>query len=86
MEPSRFLEETAVNEVEGEARRGTGPAEAEDGFPVGGGVYHDEYGPGVVEKKWYTGNSLVVQVRFHSGRVARFLPKYARLERIHIGE
>jgi hypothetical protein len=53
---------------------------------VGGGVYHDEYGPGVVEKKWYTGNSLVVQVRFHSGRVARFLPKYARLERIHIGE
>jgi DNA helicase-2/ATP-dependent DNA helicase PcrA len=86
MEPSRFLEETAVNEVEGETRRGTGPAEAEDGFPVGGGVYHDEYGPGVVEKKWYTGNSLVVQVRFHSGRVARFLPKYARLERIHIGE
>jgi hypothetical protein len=27
-----------------------------------------------------------VQVRFQSGRVAKFLPKYARLERISLGE
>ena len=54
--------------------------------PSGSGVYHDEYGPGVVERKWYTDGTLLVQVRFESGRVAKFLPKYTRLERISLGE
>jgi hypothetical protein len=49
-------------------------------------VFHDEYGPGVVERKWYDDGALLVQVRFQSGRVAKFLPKYARLERIHLDE
>jgi len=84
MAPSRFLDEipeAAVRRI-GEPA----PAGESEGYPVGAGVYHDEYGPGVVERTWYTDGSLLVQVRFHSGRVAKFLPKYARLERIHIGE
>ena len=28
---------------------------------------HDEYGPGVVERKWYTDGTLLVQVRFAVG-------------------
>jgi len=39
-----------------------------------------------VERKWYTDGTLLVQVRFTSGRVAKFLPKYTRLERISPGE
>ncbi len=80
MAPSRFLDEIP----EGAARRvgEEDGAEADDEYPVGSGVYHDEYGPGVVERKWYTDGTLLVQVRFESGRVAKFLPKYTRLERI----
>jgi DNA helicase-2/ATP-dependent DNA helicase PcrA len=84
MAPSRFLDEVpqeAVQLVGGE-RRG----EISDDYPVGAGVFHDEYGPGVVERKWYDDGALLVLVRFQSGRVAKFLPKYARLERIHLGE
>ncbi len=80
MAPSRFLDEIpegAAEKVE---------EETSDDFPVGSGVYHDEYGPGVVERKWYTDGTLLVQVRFTSGRVAKFLPKYTRLERISLGE
>ena len=84
MTPSRFLDEVPAEAVQriGEERI----EEAADDYPVGGGVFHDEYGPGVVERKWYDDGALLVQVRFQSGRVAKFLPKYARLERIHLGE
>jgi len=84
MSPSRFLDEIPEGSVErvGE-EAGSEPA---DKFPVGSGVYHDEYGPGVVERKWYTDGTLLVQIRFQSGRVAKFLPKYTRLERISLGE
>jgi len=84
MAPSRFLDEVPAEAVQriGEERI----EEAADDYPVGGGVFHDEYGPGVVERKWYDDGALLVQVRFQSGRVAKFLPKYARLERIHLGE
>jgi hypothetical protein len=83
MSPSRFLDELP----EGVERTG-GIEEAgpHGDFPVGAGVYHDEYGPGVVERSWYTDGALLVQVRFQSGRVGKFLPKYARLERIHLGD
>jgi DNA helicase-2/ATP-dependent DNA helicase PcrA len=54
----------------------------EDELPVGAGVYHDEYGSGVVAKKWYNGSELLVLVRFESGRTAQFLPRYTSLERI----
>ena len=90
--PSRFLDEIPkeqLNHVESEAAafllgRGAGPQA--DAYPPGAGVFHDEYGPGVVERTWYTDGSLLVQVRFQSGRVAKFLPKYARLERIGFDE
>jgi DNA helicase-2/ATP-dependent DNA helicase PcrA len=84
MAPSRFLDEVPEGAAVriGEEPRGSG----DEGFPPGSGVFHDEYGPGVVERAWYTDGSLVVQVRFQSGRVAKFLPKYARLERISLGE
>jgi len=84
MAPSRFLDEIPEGTAErvGEDKE----AEAADDYPVGSGVYHDEYGPGVVERKWYTDGTLLVQVRFESGRVAKFLPKYTRLERISFGE
>jgi DNA helicase-2/ATP-dependent DNA helicase PcrA len=79
MEPSRFLDEIPADMVE---RIGEDPEEMDDGFPPGCSVFHDEYGPGIVERKWYTGGNLLLQVRFRSGRVAKLLPKYNRLERI----
>jgi DNA helicase-2/ATP-dependent DNA helicase PcrA len=84
MAPSRFLDEVP----EGAAARigDEQPPGGDEGFPPGAGVFHDEYGTGVVERAWYTDGSLVVQVRFQSGRVAKFLPKYARLERVSLGE
>jgi DNA helicase-2/ATP-dependent DNA helicase PcrA len=82
MAPSRFLDEIP----EGAVRRIGEEVEAPDEYPIGSGVYHNEYGPGVVERKWYTDSTLLVQVRFESGRVAKFLPKYTRLERISLDE
>ena len=84
MAPSRFFDEIPDEAAERLGEDGT--AEDEDEYPVGSGVFHDEYGPGVVERKWYNEGTLLVQVRFQSGRVARFLPKYTRLERISLGE
>ncbi len=84
MSPSRFLDEIPEGAAErvGEAEEGDAASE----YPAGTGVFHDEYGPGVVERAWYNDGTLLVQVRFESGRVARFLPKYTRLERISLGE
>ncbi len=45
-------------------------------------MYHDDYGSGVVSKSWHTGDELVVQVQFETGRVAKFLPKYVALEKV----
>ncbi len=57
-----------------------GPARLE--FPPGTAVYHDEYGSGVVFKAWREARTEVVMVRFETGQVARFLPRYSQLERI----
>jgi DNA helicase-2/ATP-dependent DNA helicase PcrA len=83
MSPSRFLDEIPAEMV----RKNEGEGVSAEGgeFPVGTGVYHDEYGTGVVERSWYTDGSQLVQVRFQSGRVGKFLPKYARLERVDLG-
>ena len=80
MSPSRFLEEVPEGMVRKTGRDGL--AAGDEQFPVGSGVYHDEYGTGVVEKTWYNDGTQLVQVRFQSGRVGKFLPKYARLERV----
>jgi hypothetical protein len=83
MEPSRFLDELADDHVE---RVGTTPEERDDGYPLGCGVFHEEYGPGTVERKWYNGGNLLIQVRFRSGKVGKFVPKYNQLERISADE
>jgi DNA helicase II / ATP-dependent DNA helicase PcrA len=54
----------------------------ENQYPVGMRIYHDDYGSGTIVKSWYNGADLVVQVRFETGRSARFLPKYTSLEKI----
>jgi DNA helicase-2/ATP-dependent DNA helicase PcrA len=77
-EPSRFLAEIppgllAVEEAD---------EVADDGWPLGAGVFHEEYGTGTITGRSASGGNLVLQVRFRSGRTARFLPKYARLERV----
>jgi DNA helicase-2/ATP-dependent DNA helicase PcrA len=81
MSPSRFLEEVPDDMVR---TTGQSPAAPAGQFPVGSGVYHDEYGTGVVERTWYTDDTELVQVRFQSGRVGKFIPKYARLERVDL--
>ena len=81
-EPSRFLREIPKESLQ---LVGEEP-DQDDGFPLGAGVFHDEYGPGIVERKWYTQDNLLVEVRFQSGRVARFFPRYTRLEKISLGE
>jgi DNA helicase-2/ATP-dependent DNA helicase PcrA len=88
-EPSRFLAEIPQHLLDaGEAAEpGVGEseaagAEAAKGWPLGAGVFHEEYGTGTITGRSAAGGNLVVQVRFRSGRTARFLPKYARLERV----
>ncbi len=81
MSPSRFLDELPEEAVR-RAEEGGGGADEE--FVIGTGVYHEEYGTGVVERTWYTDGAQLVQVRFQTGRVGKFLPKYARLERVEL--
>jgi DNA helicase-2/ATP-dependent DNA helicase PcrA len=77
-EPSRFLDE-----IPPELLHLYGlPREAEDRFPLGCGVFHEEYGPGIVTRKWTAEGQPMVDVRFDSGRFARFPLKYSKLERI----
>jgi DNA helicase-2/ATP-dependent DNA helicase PcrA len=76
--PSRFLAEIPPNLLEVEEA----VAEVDDGWPLGAGVFHEEYGTGTITGRSSSGGNLVLQVRFRSGRTARFLPKYARLERV----
>jgi DNA helicase-2/ATP-dependent DNA helicase PcrA len=80
MTASRFLEEVPEDLVRSERK----PEQEAEEFAVGAGVYHDEYGTGVVQRTWYSEGNLLVQVRFESGRVGKFLPKYARLERVDL--
>ena len=79
MEPSRFLDEVPQECIR---RIGDNGGEQDDGYPLGCAVFHEEYGPGTVERKWYTAGNLLVQVRFGSGKTAKFVPKYTALERI----
>ncbi len=57
-------------------------AAEESPFVQGSGVYHDDYGPGIVTRKWIEEGEPVVIVRFDSGQSGRFLLNYQQLERI----
>ncbi len=83
LSPSPFLDEVPDELVN---KTGVDPAQAgAEEWTPGTGVFHEEYGTGVVERTWYTDGTQLVQVRFQSGRVGKFLPKYARLERVDLG-
>jgi DNA helicase-2/ATP-dependent DNA helicase PcrA len=77
-EPSRFLSEIPADLLEVRGRA----AEAEERFPLGCGVFHEEYGPGIVTRRWTAEGQPLVAVRFDSGRIARFPVKYSALERV----
>ena len=77
--PSRFLTEINRDSLEGFAAAPTG---VDDGWTMGQRVFHDDYGPGTVVKKWYNVGELVLDVRFDSGRMGRFLPQYTPLEKL----
>ena len=53
-----------------------------DGWAPGQKVYHDDYGTGIVVKKWYNAGELVLDVRFESGQMGRFLPQYTPLDKL----
>ncbi len=60
--------------------------EEADDLPPGAGVYHDDYGLGVVQKRWRKGTNVMVRVGFENGRIATFIPRYTPLERVSIDE
>jgi DNA helicase II / ATP-dependent DNA helicase PcrA len=51
------------------------------GFPPGTSVYHDDYGPGVVESASMKNGELLLTVRFSTGRSASFFPRFSGLEK-----
>jgi DNA helicase-2/ATP-dependent DNA helicase PcrA len=78
VEASRFLSEVPRELL---AVHGQGSPEQER-FPLGCGVYHEDYGPGVVTRAWTAEGQPMIAVRFDSGRIARFPVKYSALERV----
>jgi DNA helicase-2/ATP-dependent DNA helicase PcrA len=93
--PSRFVREIPADMLEtadgsrlpaGGARGSRGEDTEGGEFAPGTYVYHDDYGPGVVVKKWQSGANELVRVRFESGNIAQFIPRYAPLERIGGGD
>jgi len=76
--PSRFLAEIDREALDGYAP----PVVKDDGWALGQKVYHDDYGAGYVVKKWYNVGELVLDVKFESGRLGRFLPEYTPLEKL----
>jgi hypothetical protein len=61
--------------------------EPEDDYPDyyrGCGVFHDDYGPGRVTRKWRAGRDTMVSVLFEGGHEKRFILEYSNLERISV--
>ena len=76
--PSRFLSEIPQELLE--VRGSAGLISAS--FCQGDRVYHGDYGTGVVINTIMSNNEPVVHVAFESGRTARFLERYNKLEKI----
>ena len=78
-EPSRFLAEMP----EGCANvHGLEVEDDEDGLGVGRGVYHMDYGQGVVARRWINEGEALLEVRFETGRSATFIARFADLDPI----
>lgn len=86
MEPSRFLKELPASVWEQSKPfldRFPVNVRGKNGFEPGTLVYHEDYGQGMVIQQWETDGILAVLVRFETGRVAQFIPRYERrLERV----
>jgi DNA helicase II / ATP-dependent DNA helicase PcrA len=83
LDTSRFVREIPEDLLHMESRTGSqAPGESGSELDVGMYIYHDDYGQGVVCKKWYNGEDSIVIVRFESGRTAQFFPAYTPLERV----
>jgi DNA helicase-2/ATP-dependent DNA helicase PcrA len=84
--PSSFLNELGPENLELHGapvlQAGGGTGEGRGGWPPGTGVFHGDYGPGVVVKEWHNGRDLLVLVAFDSGKTGQFIPRYTPLERI----
>jgi DNA helicase-2/ATP-dependent DNA helicase PcrA len=74
--PSRFL-----SEIPRECIRQYGEDKG-NGFSLGDRVIHPDYGAGIIVSKWYNDDEEMVQVKFATGRYARFITSYSKLERI----
>ncbi len=78
-EPSRFLAEVP----EGCATvHGLEADDTADGMAVGEGVYHIDYGQGVVARRWVNEGEALLEVQFETGRSATFIARYADLDPI----
>lgn len=75
--PSMFLDEVPA-EIMDDYDQNTEKEE----LPLGCGVFHEQYGTGIITKKWVHGDEPMVVVRFENGRSARFCLNYTLLERI----
>lgn len=75
--PSVFLDE-----VPAEIMDVYGQKSVEEELPLGCGVFHEQYGSGIITRKWMQGSEPMVVVRFENGRSARFCLNYTPLERI----
>jgi DNA helicase-2/ATP-dependent DNA helicase PcrA len=77
-EPSRF-----IAEIPEECVVAVGVEDQEGGgMAVGQGVYHDDYGQGVVARRWLNEGETLLEVRFATGRAATFIARYADLDPI----
>jgi len=81
--PSPFLLEVPQDHVSGEGRDFfTGNSGGKSGYYQGARVYHDDFGSGTIVRKSEQGGEQIVEVRFDTGRMGRFLPQYTPLEKI----
>ncbi len=58
--------------------------QSNEDFPEGSGVYHSDYGTGVVIKNWNDEENQMVKVNFFSGKRAQFILKYSNLEKVSL--
>ncbi len=78
---SRFLAEIPDRLLVRDAAA-PGLGEEAGDFPAGAEVYHDDYGSGVVTRRWNNAGTWFVTVRFATEHEASFALRYAALERI----
>ena len=69
---------SGFNTTENESSKGVSSAV----YTAGDRVYHEQYGSGYITESRMENGREVVTVWFDTGKSAKFIPKYARLEKI----